>query len=195
MGETTRQAFSEELHQINIKIEHADNKSDKTHYDPSENHLTCDSSSDSVEEVPADFNAVIVLDDTEVSPHLITTKASVSKSPTADAQNIFENVAGVGCKECEDVRIICLFLDSREFSIKIIIVQCFFSALHQYHRMLGRDLTGKNAPERFGVCSKHRRNNPCPDTPPGFWNPKIMDTPENERNETPYDYRFVNSKE
>lgn len=57
--------------------------------------------------------------------------------------------------------------------------------------MLGHDLTGKNAPKKFGVCAKHRRNQLCPETPPGFWNPKINDTPEHERVETPFDYRFV----
>lgn len=45
-----------------------------------------------------------------------------------------------------------------------------------------------------GVCYKHNRNNQCPDTPPGFWNPKITDTPEDQHIETPYDYRFVKDR-
>lgn len=56
--------------------------------------------------------------------------------------------------------------------------------------MLGRDL-GKNPTKKYGVCSKHYRNVVCPDTPPNFWNPKIIDTPEDERIATPFDSRFA----
>lgn len=52
--------------------------------------------------------------------------------------------------------------------------------------MIGRDLD-KNPPKKIGVCSKHHRNILRPDTPPGFWNPKIQDSDE----ETPFDPRFV----
>lgn len=107
MGETTRHAFSEELHQINIKIEKAENVSDGKHYVPNENHMSYDSSNGSVEEVPSTCNAVIVLDETELSPCL-TQKARASKSPTADAHNSFENVVGMGCKDCDDVSLFVL---------------------------------------------------------------------------------------
>lgn len=45
--------------------------------------------------------------------------------------------------------------------------------------MLGRDLT-KDFPKKVGVCSRHRRNIQCADTPPGFWNPKIVDSDSEE---------------
>lgn len=41
--------------------------------------------------------------------------------------------------------------------------------------MLDRDLK-KDFPKKFGVCSKHRRNIQGAETPPGFWNPKIIDS-------------------
>lgn len=52
----------------------------------------------------------------------------------------------------------------------------------QYHRMLGRNLE-KDFPKKFGVCSKHHRINRGVETPPGFWNPKIVDT-DSEHEET-----------
>lgn len=41
--------------------------------------------------------------------------------------------------------------------------------------MLGRDMK-KDFPKQYGVCSKHRRNYQSVETPPGFWNPKIVDS-------------------
>ncbi|XP_055306749.1 uncharacterized protein LOC129571037 [Sitodiplosis mosellana] len=58
---------------------------------------------------------------------------------------------------------------------------------NEYHRKLGRDVE-KNPPRKFGICSKHHRNVQVLDTPPGFWNPKIIDSESDE--DTPYDYHF-----
>ncbi|XP_031624160.1 uncharacterized protein LOC116341314 isoform X2 [Contarinia nasturtii] len=59
---------------------------------------------------------------------------------------------------------------------------------NQYHRMMGRNME-KNPPKKYGVCSKHYRNAPQFETPPGFWNPKIIDSDDEE--ETPFDPRFI----
>lgn len=57
--------------------------------------------------------------------------------------------------------------------------------------MIGRDMY-KNPSKKYGVCSKHHRNVQCLNTPPGFWNPKIIDSDSDD--ETPYDLRFVKKK-
>lgn len=55
--------------------------------------------------------------------------------------------------------------------------------------MLGRD--PRNPVAKRGVCSKHYRKLVCPETPPNFWNPKIVDTPEDKHSATPFDPRYV----
>lgn len=52
---------------------------------------------------------------------------------------------------------------------------------------MGRDEQAKSKLKKFGVCSKHRRNVDYPETPEGFWNPTIPDTPEDERTDTPFE--------
>lgn len=54
--------------------------------------------------------------------------------------------------------------------------------------MLGRDVE-KNPPKIYGVCAKHRRARQGAETPPGFWNPKIVDSDNDE--ETPFDPRYI----
>lgn len=51
--------------------------------------------------------------------------------------------------------------------------------------MLGRDMK-KDFSKNYGVCSKHRRNNQCVETPPGFWNPKIVDS-DSDHEDTLYE--------
>lgn len=62
----------------------------------------------------------------------------------------------------------------------------------QYHRMLGRNLEKETwkLGKKFGVCSKHRRNIQGVETPPGFWNPKIVDS-DSDHEET---YCEINHK-
>lgn len=54
--------------------------------------------------------------------------------------------------------------------------------------MIGRDIT-KKKPKKYGVCSKHRRNIQCLDTPPGFWNPKIIDS-DSDHEDTQHNERL-----
>lgn len=61
--------------------------------------------------------------------------------------------------------------------------------IFKYHKLLGRD--PRNPLAKRGVCSKHYRKTVCPETPPNFWNPKIVDTPVDEHQATPFDPRYV----
>lgn len=92
-------------------------------------------------------------------------------------------------KVCEDCYEVITF--SINFQCARNLQLLFFLSLFQYHRRLGRDLD-KNPPKKFGICSKHHRNvqENLLETPPGFWNPKIIDS-ESDHEETPYDYRFA----
>lgn len=94
-----------------------------------------------------------------------------------------------GCADCDAVRVKCL-VQYFTLSYNVFCLPFFGS---QYHLMVGRDLTKRKPNTKYGVCSKHHRKQPCarPDTPPNFWNPKIIDTPEDEHIDTPFDYRFA----
>lgn len=91
---------------------------------------------------------------------VITEHYTVKEQKSTTSKNLVDDRVGVGCKECE-----------------------------AYHEMIGRDIYGKDRDKKIGVCSKHRRNVHCPETPPGFWNPTIQDTPEEEHIETPFETR------
>lgn len=108
MGETTRQAFSEELHRINIKIEkNEEYKMKATDNGRTDNkrsdHIHDDSTNDSVEEVPSKFNEIIVLDDTEKPPELADNRTTGADASVSEFNSPKNAVAGVGCKDCEDV--------------------------------------------------------------------------------------------
>lgn len=78
----------------------------------------------------------------------------------------------IKCADCEEVS---FRLNEETIQIFRNNINSLTTVSLQYHRMLGRDLK-RDFPKRFGVCSKHRRNIRCAETPPGFWNPKIVDT-------------------
>lgn len=108
MGETTRQAFSEELHRINIKMEKNDESKMKVinarrSGNKQPDHIEDDSTSDSVEEVPGNFNEIIVLDESEMPPN-VTERVTSPNTTVSDFNSPVRNVPGVGCKDCEDVR-------------------------------------------------------------------------------------------
>lgn len=45
------------------------------------------------------------------------------------------------------------------------------------------------------MCSNQRRQIDAAETPPGFWNPLIPDTPEDQRKQPIYDDRFARRRE
>lgn len=109
MGETTRQAFADELHKIDVKLEKGDDdKTKKTDGGQSganrQEHMDDDTSNDSIEEIPGNFNEIIVLDDTEREQLEANDQPSHSASLLDDDKDTTADVPGMGCKDCEKVR-------------------------------------------------------------------------------------------
>lgn len=103
MGETTRQAFADELRKVTVKLEKGDDDNARDGDGPKDNHNDDDTSNDSVEEVPGNFNEIIVLDDTQREPQQPDGRPTPSKSPFDESKEAAEHVPGMGCQDCETV--------------------------------------------------------------------------------------------
>lgn len=139
------------------------------------NHQMDDDTFDDI--LTGDFNE-------ELSPERVNRYATAMSSPIRKKSEKLK-LPGFDCRECEDVSCI------RWFGCIWKIFNSIFLLFFQWYRFVGRTMTDKEIQERLNACSKHKKNTRVPDTPPGYWDIKFPETPEDQRIETPVDYRFT----
>lgn len=129
---------------------------------------------DSVIALTKDTNEIITVDESQYTQEIYQSFVNTKTSFVPDLQPAIlgnsprrKKDIAIECEDCKEVQHFQDIVLAYSHIINIDILQ--------YHRLLGRRDV-KNPPKKFGVCSKHHRNVQCLDTPPGFWNPKIIDS-------------------